>query len=101
MAGSSLVSTLILLVAIVYPFISLIREVPISPSFNMDTTSTEYNIKDIKAPKVSGPLIHALAYVVAKSPLSPFILVSSLHILILVLLLQVIEVLTFLLFSFC
>ena len=77
MAGSTLVSTLILLVAIVYPFISLIREVPISPSFNMeDTTSTEYNIQDIKAPKVSGPLVHALAYIVAKSPLSPFVLVS-------------------------
>ena len=76
MAGSSLVSILILLVAIVYPFISLMREVPISPSLNMDTTSNEYNIKDIKAPKVSGPLIHALAYIVAKSPISPFILVS-------------------------
>lgn len=60
-----------LLLAVLIPLLSIMREQPLDLSAPIDTS---YNIVELSAPALSGPSLTLFAYIAARSPLSHFIL---------------------------
>jgi len=75
MKGSYVCSILALAISIVWPLLQIMKEkaIDIDIDISIAPSNDVYNIVDLKAPAVAGPLLNVFAYIVSRSFLSPFL----------------------------